>query len=409
MRAEAARMSADRKTARPLRIAIIGDRGIPARYSGFSTLVEQLALRLVHDHGMDVTVYCRNHYYDEHPKSWRGVRCVWLPAPGGKSLESIVHSNLAFLHAATQGYDLAFVVDPGNAPFVMPLVLARVPTVFHTDGLGWQRRKWTPFQQRFYKWTEKVCARIATGLVTDARAMQAYYRENYDTGSVFIPYSGDVGDPPTDEGLSRFGVEKGEFYLVVARMEPENNVDLIIREYRASGLAKPLIVVGGSPYPTDYSNAVMAESHGVVRCVGGIYESAVLNGLYRDCAAYLHGHEVGGTNPSLLRAMHWGAACVPIDVVFHREVLGTGNPLFGATPGALAALLQRLDANPEARRRLGDAAQGRARRLYRWGAVADAYAGLFRDIVARKGRQTMRTIMARDYYHPEAEEARAAA
>ncbi len=403
-RAEAWRMSA-----RPLRVAIIGDRGIPARYSGFSTLVEQLALRLVHDHGMDVTVYCRNHYYEDHPEIWQGVRCVWLPAPGGKSLESIVHSSLAFLHAATQRYDLAFVVDPGNAPFAWPLLLTRTPTVFHTDGLGWMRRKWTPFQQHFYKWTEKVCARVATGLVTDARAMQAYYRENYDAGSVFIPYSGDVGDTPSDEGLARFGVEKGEYYLVVARMEPENNVDLIIREYRASGLTKPLIVVGGSPYPTPYSEAVMAESHGVVRCVGGIFESAILNGLYRNCAAYIHGHEVGGTNPSLLRAMHWGAACVPIDVVFHREVLGTDNPFFSATPGALSALLQTLDTGPYERRRLGLAASGRARRLYRWGAVADAYAGLFRDIVARKSRQAMRAIMARDYYHPEAEQARAAA
>jgi glycosyltransferase involved in cell wall biosynthesis len=396
-------------SARPLRIAIIGDRGIPARYSGFSTLVEQLALRLVHEHGMEVTVYCRNHYYEEHPKTWQGVRCVWLPAPGGKSLESIVHSNLAFLHAATQGYDLAFVVDPGNAPFVMPLVLARVPTVFHTDGLGWQRRKWTPFQQRFYKWTEKVCARLATGLVTDARAMQAYYREQYDAGSVFIPYSGDVGDAPSDECLSRFGVEKDQYYLVVARMEPENNVDLIIREYRASGLSKPLIVVGGSPYPTDYSDRVVAESHGVVRCVGGIFESAILNGLYRNCAAYLHGHEVGGTNPSLLRAMHWGAACIPIDVVFHREVLGTDNPFFGTAPGALAALLLAIDTADDERRRLGHAARDRARRLYRWGAVADAYAGLFRDIVVARGKRAMRAILARDYYHPEREEVEAAA
>jgi glycosyltransferase involved in cell wall biosynthesis len=395
-------------TSHRLRIAIIGDRGIPARYSGFSTLVEQLALRLVHDHGMDVTVYCRNHYYEEHPATWQGVRCVWLPAPGGKSLESIVHSSLAFLHAATQGYDLAFVVDPGNAPFSWPLRLARVPTIFHTDGLGWQRRKWTPFQQRFYKWTEKVCARIATGLVTDARAMQAYYREQYDTGSVFIPYSGDVGDAPSDEGLIRYGVDKGEYYLVVSRMEPENNVDLIIREYRASGLTKPLIVVGGSPYPTPYSDAVMAESDGLVRCVGGVFESGILNGLYRNCAAYLHGHEVGGTNPSLLRAMHWGAACVPIDVVFHREVLGPDNPAFAPAPGALAALLQTLDADPDARHRLGDAASSRAMRFYRWGAVADAYAGLFRDVVSRRGRRARRAIMARDYYHPGTEQAHAA-
>lgn len=387
-----------------MKIAIIGDRGIPARYSGFSTLVEQLALRLVQDHGMDVTVYGRNHYYQERPPIWRGVRCVWLPAPGGKSFESIVHSNLAILHAAAlRRFDLVFVVDPGNAPFIAPLRLRGVPALFHTDGLGWMRRKWSPMQRRYYKWAEKVCARWATWLVTDARAMQRYYEDEYSAPSSFIPYSGDVGDAADDEGLRRFGLEPGGFYLVVARMEPENNVDLIIREYRRSGLDKPLIVVGSSPYPTDYWRAIQAESHGAVRCVGGIFESAVLNGLYRSCAAYLHGHEVGGTNPSLLRAMHWGAACVPIDIVFHREVVGEAAPFFRPEPGHLAGILRALDADLDRRAALGVAAQARARRLYRWDAVGDAYAGLFRDIVAaRRARRPLREALAGDYYRPEA-------
>jgi len=386
-----------------VKVAIIGDRGIPARYSGFSTLVEQLALRLVHDHDMDVTVYGRNQYYEERPPMWRGVRCVWLPAPGGKSFESIIHSNLAIAHAATlRRFDLAFVVDPGNAPFVMPLKLRGVPAIFHTDGLGWMRRKWSPLQRRYYKWSEKVCARQATWLVTDSRAMQHYYQTEYGAPSTFIPYSGDVGDAPNDEGLKRFGLEPGGFYLVVARMEPENNVDLIIREYRRSGVTKPLIVVGSSPYPTDYWRAIQAESDDQVRCVGGIFESGVLNGLYRNCAAYLHGHEVGGTNPSLLRAMHWGAACVPIDIVFHREVVGEDAPFFRTEEGHLAGLLRALDADPGRRTALGEAARERAHRLYRWDRVGDAYAGLFRDVVAARGeRRPLREALGSEYYLPE--------
>ncbi|MCW6529188.1 DUF1972 domain-containing protein [Sphingomonas sp. MMSM20] len=386
----------------PLRIALIGDRGIPARYSGFSTLVEELAVGLVRDHGMDVTVYCRNQYYDSRPPHYKGVNCRYLPAPGGKSFESIVHSNMAILDACARRFDLAFVVDPGNGPFILPLKAMRVPVVIHTDGLGWQRRKWSPLQQRYYQWSEKASARLADWLVTDSRAMQRYYAQEYDAPSTYIPYSGKVGDEPDAAALERFGVTPGDYYLVVARMEPENNVDLIIREYRAAGVTRPLIVVGSVPYESDYARAIALEDDGQVRCVGGVFESTALNALYRHCALYLHGHEVGGTNPSLLRAMHWGAPCLPINVVFHREVVGDDNPYFDKAPGHLAALLRALDGDVDRRAALGRAAQARAAAVFRWDAVVDGYATLFRHVVAqrRTGRQAAPEKVG-ETYRPE--------
>jgi glycosyltransferase involved in cell wall biosynthesis len=387
---------------RPLRIAIIGDRGIPARYSGFSTLVEELATGLVRDHDMDVTVYCRSHYYDAHPPRFAGVRCRYLPAPGGKSFESIVHSNLAVLDASLRRFDLAFVVDPGNGPFVLPLRARGVPVVIHTDGLGWQRRKWSPLQQRYYKWSERASARLATWLVTDSRAMQDYYAREYGASSTYIPYSGAVGDAPDMAALARYGVTPGDYYLVVARMEPENNVDHIIREYRASGVRRPLLVVGSVPYDSAYARAVAAEDDGQVRCVGGVFESAALNALYRHCAAYLHGHEVGGTNPSLLRAMHWGAPSIPIDVVFHRENVGPDNPYFAKTPGHLAAILRDLDGDPGRRAALGRAAKARADGAFRWDAVVDGYAALFRRLLAIRAMGQRPTMaLTGETYQPE--------
>jgi glycosyltransferase involved in cell wall biosynthesis len=390
------------KPARTPRIALIGDRGIPARYSGFSTLVEELAVGLVRDHGMDVIVYCRNHFYETHPPSYKGVHCRYLPAPGGKSFESIVHSNLAVMDACLRRFDLVFVVDPGNGPFILPLKAIGVPVVIHTDGLGWQRRKWSRLQQRYYKWSEWVSARLATWLVTDSRAMQRYYVDEYAAHSTYIPYSGDVGEEPDSTALARYGVEPGGYYLVVARMEPENNVDHIIREYRASGLTRPLIVVGSVHYESDYAQAIAAENDGLIHCVGGVFDSATLNALYRHCAAYLHGHEVGGTNPSLLRAMHWGAPCVPINVVFHRENVGEDNPYFDKTPGHLAALLRELDADPDRRAALGRAAQAHAAATFRWDAVVDGYAALFRRILTlRQQRQKLSPTTIGEAYQPE--------
>jgi glycosyltransferase involved in cell wall biosynthesis len=185
-------------------------------------------------------------------------------------------------------------------------------------------------------------------------------------------------------------------------MEPENNVDHIIREYRASGVTKPLIVVGSVPYDSAYARAVAAEHDGQVRCVGGVFDSAALNALYRHCAAYLHGHEVGGTNPSLLRAMHWGAPCVPIDVIFHRENVGPDNVYFSKEDGHLAAILRDLDAAPARRAGLGGAAQAHAAATFRWDAVIDGYAGLFRRLIALKAvGQRPTAALIGETYRPE--------
>jgi glycosyltransferase involved in cell wall biosynthesis len=384
-----------------MRLAIIGDRGIPARYSGFSTLTEELASRLVRDHGADVTVYCRNHYYEDREPEWRGVHRVFLPAPGGKSFESLIHSTLSIAHALFQRYDAILVLDPGNAPLCLPLRLRRWPVLLHTDGLGWQRRKWSKLQRRYYKWSEWVSVQIADALVTDARAMQRYYRDEYGAGSVFIPYSGVVGGPPVDDGLRRFGLQPGGYYLVVARLEPENNVDLIIREYLASSAMRPLVVVGGSPYGTTYSQEILNEPDPRVRSVGAIYDSPVLNGLYRDCYCYIHGHEVGGTNPSLLRAMQAGAPCAAVDVVFTREVLGEAGLFFGKAPGNLAAVFSRIDGEVAALVKRGQALRTRAGTEYRWDAIAAAFEALIKALIAdRRAAQGPDVARTLDVYRP---------
>lgn len=383
------------------RIAIIGDRGIPACYSGFGTLVEQLAVRLVNEFDFDVTVYCRKQYYEERPGFFKGVRCVYLSSPGGKNFESIVHSNLAILHASLASYDLALVLDPGNGPFVLPLKLRGTPIVLHTDGMGWKRQKWSRMQQRYYKWSEWVSARLATWLVTDSRAMQDYYVSEYAASSSFIPYSGEVGDGSDASILEQHNLKKRGYYLLVARHEPENNVHLIIAEYRKSGVKRPLVVVGANRYDSAYGRAIADESDDKVLCIGAVYNSAALNSLFENCYVYLHGHEVGGTNPSLLNAMHMGAPPVPIDVIFHRQVMSDECEYFRKKPGNLAGILQHLDNNPERVEFLGALARTRSDQLYRWDAVSAGYAELFRKLLAAKrDKADYKDRLSEDVYRP---------
>jgi glycosyltransferase involved in cell wall biosynthesis len=387
---------------RALRIAMIGDRGIPARYSGFSTLVEEVSTRLVANYGMDVTVYCRSPYAEDHPVEFKGVRLVYLSAPGGKSFESLLHSQRSILHAAMRRYDLAFVVDPGNSPLTWPLALRRMPFVIHTDGMGWKREKWSEFQKRYYRWSEAVSARLATGLVCDSEAMRECYRETYGTESAYLPYGAIVGDPPKHGAPGHFGIEPGKYHLVVARLEPENNLAFIIREYKASKARLPLVYVGGARYESEYSRSIAAEAGNRVRCLGPLYDSDILNGLYRNCRTYIHGHEVGGTNPSLLRAMGMGAACVAMDVVFNREVLDDAGRFFTKEPGQLGSIIETLEADDADMAALGTRARERTRLRYRWDAVAAGYAEFFTHLVeARRSGTWIPKFPVPDVYHPE--------
>lgn len=367
---------------RQLRIAIIGGRGIPANYSGFDTLIEELSVRLVAQHGMDVTVYCRRNYYQEWPRNDRGVRLVHLRTIRGKGVESIYHTCRSVLHLLPRRCDVALVVDPANAPFAWPLRLRGIPTVFHTDGLGWMRSKWSGFARRYYRWVEGFCARSATALVTDAKAMQRYYLDTWQRDSTFLAYGAESGGGVSDEGLTRFALRPRDYYLAVARLEPENNTDLLVREYVQSGLARPLIVVGGARYAMDYHKRLFAMGNERVRFVGGVYEAEVLNGLYRGCRAYLHGHEVGGTNPGLLRAMAHGAPCLALDCDFNREVIGAGGRFFGKQPGVAAAMLRAIDGDDAALLEVGAAAKARALSEYCWDDVAAGYASLFRRVAS---------------------------
>ncbi|MFT6050387.1 MAG: glycosyltransferase involved in cell wall biosynthesis [Halioglobus sp.] len=384
-----------------MKLAIIGDRGIPAKYSGFSTLVEQMATRMVAEYGFEVTVYCRSNYYDSKPPLYNGVKCVYLPAPGGKSLESIVHSNIAILHAAFCSYDVVLVLDPGNGPFVLPLRVRGHPVIIHTDGMGWKRQKWSPLQQRYYKWSEKISALFAHWLVTDSKAMQDYYVEEYKSKSSFIPYAGEVGDHSDESILKEFGLTKGEYYLCVARIEPDNNIDVIIREYRKAKSTKPLIVVGDARYDTPYGRAIAAEDDEIVHCIGSIYQKNKLNALFENSYVYLHGHEVGGTNPSLLNAMHMSAAPVAMDVIFHRQVMTDDGMFFSKRDNHLASIIQELDNDPEKVSALRILAKSRSDSLYRWDAVVDGYVKMAQLVLKNyKSKAALHDALAKEVYEP---------
>lgn len=372
----------------PLRVALIGTRGVPARYGGFETCVEEVGARLA-ARGHRVVVYCRTADDDPRPvpRSHRGMRLVHLPALRRRTLETLSHTALSVLHQLRHPADAAVVFNAANSPFLPLLRLRRVPVATHVDGLEWKRAKWGPTGRRYYRTAEALAVRWSDALIADAAGIRDYYADEFGAGSDLIAYGAPLLDDLGADRLAELGLEPGGFHLVVARFEPENHVELVVEGYRRSAARLPLVVVGSAPYADAYTRRVEAAADDRVRLLGGLWDQDQLDQLYAHCRTYLHGHSVGGTNPSLLRAIGAGAAVDAFDVSFNREVLGPAGRFF-RTPDDVARLVEDAEADPDGARDRGAALRRRAED-YDWDRVADGYEELCRALAAgeRRGRR----------------------
>lgn len=361
----------EHSSSKTLSIAMIGTRGVPAAYGGFETAVEEVGKRLV-ARGHRVTVYTRGSASRE--RRYLGMDVVHLPAMPVKQLETLSHTGVSALHALGHRPDVAFVFNAANSPF-LPMLRARgIPTALHMDGLEWQRAKWGSRGKAYYRWAEQMGVRWADALIADAPGIADYYRHQFEVPTELIRYGAPILESAPEDQVLGLGLIPGAYHLVVARFEPENHVLEIVEGYRSSASTMPLVVVGSAPYAAEYSRRI-AEAAGDdprIRFLGGVYDQELLDALYFHAYTYVHGHSVGGTNPSLLRAMGAGTAVIAYDVGFNREVLD-GEGWFFADAAAVAGSLDAAEADPRGVRASADAVQRRAHDHFTWNAVADAY------------------------------------
>ncbi len=368
-----------------LKVSFLGSRGIAIAYGGYETLVEELATGLAKIDGMEVKVYCRSTYYDrlKRPETFRGVKLVYLPAPRIKAIESLLHSFLSTVHQIFCDEDVVYFVDPANAPFCLLLRFLGWKVVIHTNGLGWKRTKWGTMARRYYKFVEWLCAKTASALVTDNPAMTEYYTEEYDAFSSYIPYGATNKAGFDDTVYEDFHLVPSGYFLVVARLEPENNTDFIIKEYVKTCAQKPLVIVGDSPYDLIYMQKLRSLADDRVLFTGRISDQAKLNSLYKGAYVYIHGHEVGGTNPSLLRAMGVGTAPAVLDVPFNTTIISDSGYVFNKRSGALKDLIDQLIRNPDNVKEIGQRTQIRTSTHFRWTNVVQKHLELFSNVLRK--------------------------
>ena len=367
-----------------MKVALMGTRGVPAQYGGFETAVEEIGKRLAR-RGYDVTVYCRNPR--QRMTRYEGMRLVNAPALRHRMAETLSHTTASTAHAIIRDHpDVVLLLNAGNAPLLKPLKFAGIPTAIHLDGLESKREKWRGAGARYYRWAEKASVSWGQEVIADAQAIADHVKATYGRDCVVIPYGAEVIDPG-DDLLNRADAVAGGYHLVVARFEPENHVLDAVHAYRASAETRPLLVVGSAPYSEWYVQQVhtAAGDDPRIRFLGGIYDQHLLDQLYANAITYLHGHSVGGTNPSLLRAMGAGTPVLAFDVEFNREVTAE-QAFFWRDAAELTMLIDRVATGELDEQREAYAAAGRARvaTVYQWDLVTDAYEALIRRLMSAR-------------------------
>lgn len=365
-----------------MKLAILGTRGVPARYGGFETFAAELSTRLV-ARRHQVAVYCRALNGGERDESteWRGVQRIVLPAIGHKYLETVSHAFLSAVDALRRDFDAVLVCNAANA-FVLPMLrAARIPVAINVDGVERKRRKWNVLGRAVYATGEAFSVSFASAVVADAEVIASYYREHYALDPVTIPYGAEFPREEDSDVLERLGLEPRGYVLYVSRFEPENNPLEVVEAFEKLETSTPLVMVGKGLYATDLVGELERHESARVRLPGALYGGDYRT-LQRNALIYVQATEVGGTHPALIEAMASGGCVLANDTPENREVGGAAVGYFrlGAAE-TLSATLNEWLASPELRERFRSLARGRAAERYSWERVVDAYEKLFERIV----------------------------
>lgn len=359
-----------------MHIAIVGTRGIPARYGGFETFAEELARRLV-ERGHRVCVYCRE---AEPAGNYLGAERRYLPTIRHKYFDTLAHTGFSTLHLLLRQVDVALYCNGANAIYTwMPRVLG-MPVALNVDGLERKRKKWNALAKKWYHLSEWLSTFCPTRIVTDAAEIERYYRETYQAASTFIPYGAEMGTVPWEPML---GLEPLQYFLYVTRFEPENNPLLVRQAFEQVETTQKLALIGDAPYAHEYIRQVRDTKDPRIVMPGAIYGNGYKI-LQSHCLAYIHATEVGGTHPALIEAMGRGALILYLETLENTEVAGgVGVPFRADTlPEAIRSVLEMSEAERQERRRLS---LERVRQRYSWEVVSDQYEALLEELCRGRG------------------------
>ncbi len=355
-----------------LKVAIVGIQGVPANYGGFESLVENLIGENCPD-DIKYTVFCSSKDMDAKTATYKGadLKYVNLHANG---ISSIPYDIISMCRVI-RNYDVILVLGVSGCLF-MPILrlLTRARIIVNIDGLEHRREKWGKLARTILRQSEAMAVRFANQIVADNKGIQDYVKDTYGKDAALIAYGGDhvhrnVAPPQQDAILDKYGLTKNGYAVTVCRIEPENNSHRILEAFSQSDY--PLLFIGNWNH-SDWSRSLREKyrGHKNIHLADAVYDLDILYTLRSNAALYIHGHSAGGTNPSLVEAMHFGIPIAAWDVVYNRETTHNKAYYF-SSPQELLQLLSRTDL-------CGTPMVDLARTQYTWRVIADRYCQLYR-------------------------------
>jgi glycosyltransferase involved in cell wall biosynthesis len=377
----------DRRTgvpARPLRIAMLGMRGVPANYGGLETVAEEVGARMV-ERGHRVTAYCRAHNSSTDEKTHRGVRRVVLPSVREKHIDTPSHTAVSAVHALFHRSDVVHLFGVGNAPWLPLLRFAGKGTVISVDGMDWRRRKWGRAARALLERSSLFAIRASGACITDSREVARYYHDRYGREPHYIAHGVDTRAVSGRGALDAYGLQDRGYVLFVGRVTQEKGLHHLIEAFAGVRADMQCVIVGdGSGDPAYWrSLEERAANDPRVRLLGPVYGQPTRE-LFAHAYVYVQPSEVEGTALSLVEAMGYGNCVLVSDIPENMETVGDAGVSFDITRPveSLGERLCELIATPAMVEERRAASLEHARREYDWEHVADAHEALYYAVSA---------------------------
>lgn len=356
-------------------VAIVGTVGLPANYGGFETLVENLVCYHNDKDLTDIiTVYCSSKSYSEKKDFYLSAKLKYISLNANGS-QSIPYDILSLISAIWDRNDVILLLGVSGA-VALPLIrlFSSAKVITNIDGIEWRRQKWQGLAKWFLRLSEKMAVRFSHEVIADNGAIADYVKESYGVDSHVIAYGGDHA--VAIESVSVLDLKlPNEYVFSVCRIEPENNIDMIVEAF--SGLTSNFLIIVGNWNNSEYGRTIRDRFSTCenLYLLDPIYDLGKLRTLRSQASLYVHGHSAGGTNPSLVEAMHFGIPILAFDCDFNRSTTADKALFFNSSSDLKDGILSM---NPELAGRVGADMLDLARKRYTWDVVAEQYFSLLK-------------------------------
>ncbi|MBK8845334.1 MAG: DUF1972 domain-containing protein [Bacteroidetes bacterium] len=363
-----------------MKIAIIGTRGIPNNYGGLEQFAERVSELLVKK-GHEVLVYNASHHPYDKPE-YHGVRVIKKYNPEKKigSGGNFIYDLLSYHHASKQNCDAILVCGYTTMTFAYLLVKPKCKVVTNIDGMEWWRSKHNNLVKKFTYWTEKLSIKNSDAIISDNIGIQDYVTKDYKRDSYFIAYAADLFENDKPEILKEFNLEPFKYNAMICRLEPENNIEIILDGVALSKSDMKTYVCASYEHKYGFYLKDKYKNCDKIVFMGWVARQEILHQIRNYSNLYFHGHSVGGTNPSLLEAMAGKAFIAAHDNVFNRHVTGP-DALYFKTPADVATMIDNYDEVKSKRAIFTSNNLEKIKNEYNWQNIADQYERMFKEVI----------------------------